>query len=255
MEIRILGCSGGIGGPGRRTTSLLVDADILIDCGTGLGELSADALVCIDHVFLTHSHLDHVALLPMLIDSVADRRDAPLIVHALPETISALRQHVFNWTMWPDFTCLPSAEAPRLRFVPLAIGEQLDVAGRTIRVLPARHAVPAVGYCLEGTGGAFAFTGDTSFCQELIEALNGQEGLRYLVVETAFPEAMRDKARSSQHLYPGGLGELLGALRVEPEVFVTHLKPCCELTATEDIARLDLSPPPRMLENGQLFVI
>lgn len=64
MQISVLGCSGGIGGDSR-TTALLLDGDVLLDCGTGVGELALADLLRIDHVFLTHAHLDHVALLPM----------------------------------------------------------------------------------------------------------------------------------------------------------------------------------------------
>ena len=34
MRLRVLGCSGGIGGRHLRTTSYLLDSDILIDAGT-----------------------------------------------------------------------------------------------------------------------------------------------------------------------------------------------------------------------------
>ncbi len=68
MQLRVLGCSGGIG-DGRHTTSLLVDADILIDAGSGLTQLSREALARIDHLFLTHAHLDHILALPPMLDS------------------------------------------------------------------------------------------------------------------------------------------------------------------------------------------
>ena len=55
MRIRTLGCSGGIGA-GSRTSSLLIDNDVLIDAGTGIGDLSLEDLDSIRHVFLTHSH-------------------------------------------------------------------------------------------------------------------------------------------------------------------------------------------------------
>ena len=119
MEIRVLGCSGGIGGAARRTTAFCVDTDILIDCGTGVGDLPFEALVGLDHVFLTHAHLDHIALLPMLIDSTMSERTHPVMVYGLPETLDVLRRHIFNWAIWPDFTRLPSAEAPALRLVPV----------------------------------------------------------------------------------------------------------------------------------------
>ena len=91
MRVKVLGCSGGIGGGGR-TTSLLVDHDILIDAGTGLVDLSLPELVAIDHVFVTHSHLDHIAALPLMIDAVADLRDAPVTIHATGATISSTGQ-------------------------------------------------------------------------------------------------------------------------------------------------------------------
>ena len=69
MKIRVLGCSGGIGGS-LRTTSFLVDDDVLIDAGTGVGDLSLEQLAKIDHIFVSHSHLDHVTSIPFLVDTV-----------------------------------------------------------------------------------------------------------------------------------------------------------------------------------------
>ena len=63
MQLRILGCSGSIS-RGSHTTSMLVDDDVLIDAGTGVGELTLEEMMPIKHVFLTHSHLDHLASLP-----------------------------------------------------------------------------------------------------------------------------------------------------------------------------------------------
>ena len=67
MKLRILGCSGGIGGS-LRTTSMLLDHDVLIDAGTGVGDLSLEEMSAIDHVFLTHSHLDHIVFIPFMLD-------------------------------------------------------------------------------------------------------------------------------------------------------------------------------------------
>ncbi|MDH3590198.1 MAG: MBL fold metallo-hydrolase, partial [Gammaproteobacteria bacterium] len=91
MRVRVLGCSGGIG-QGLRTTSILIDDDILIDAGTGVGDLCLDALSRIRHVFITHSHLDHIVSLPMLIDYNFKRLlTDPLRVYANRQTIDALR--------------------------------------------------------------------------------------------------------------------------------------------------------------------
>src|SRR5690554_6896039 len=139
MRLRVLGCSGGIGGSHLRTTSLLVDSDILIDAGTGVGDLSVAELTAIDHVFLTHSHLDHIASIPFMLDTVGQLRERPMTVYALPETIDALQRHIFNWTVWPDFTAIPNRVAPVLRYEPIAEGQTVMLGGRRITALPANH--------------------------------------------------------------------------------------------------------------------
>ncbi|HHO60058.1 MAG TPA: 3',5'-cyclic-nucleotide phosphodiesterase, partial [Thiotrichales bacterium] len=60
MKVRVLGCSGGIC-QSVATTSFLVDDDILIDAGTGVGDLTLAEMAAIRTVFITHSHLDHIA--------------------------------------------------------------------------------------------------------------------------------------------------------------------------------------------------
>ena len=94
MNIRILGCSGSIA-QGCRTTSFLLDDDILLDAGTGVGDLTLDEMTQIDHIFVTHSHLDHVLAIGLLADSVTRARRSrgrpPIQVHALAHTLAALR--------------------------------------------------------------------------------------------------------------------------------------------------------------------
>lgn len=119
MQLRILGCSGGIGGA-NRTTSFLINDSILIDAGTGVGDLSFSALTRIEHVFITHSHLDHIACLPMLVDTIMGSRNAPITVYATETTLNVLKKHIFNWAIWPDFNKIPNAKAPFMRYSLLA---------------------------------------------------------------------------------------------------------------------------------------
>ena len=103
MQIKILGWAGGIGA-NLRTTSFLVDDDMLIDTGTGLGDLPLNQMTGIRHIFLTHSHMDHIVGLPLLADSMFGVHDEPIMVHAQEETIQAIKDHIFNWVIWPDFS-------------------------------------------------------------------------------------------------------------------------------------------------------
>lgn len=253
MKLRVLGCSGGIGGRHLRTTSFLVDHDILIDAGSGVAELSVAELAAIDHVFLTHAHLDHVLALPLMIDAVASRRERPLLVHALPEVIEALQRHIFNWAIWPDFSRLPNAEQPFVRFVPIEVGGEVRLGDRKISALPVAHTVPAVGYCLDSGAGSLVFSGDTGPCAEFWAAVRAVPNLRYLLVECAFSNQECALAALSKHMCPRLLGEQLRQLGRPCELFVTHLKPGeIERTMTElesSLADFD----PRMLQNNQLF--
>ena len=111
MKVRVLGCSGAIA-QGCRTTSFLIDGRILIDAGTGVGDLTLDEMQAIDHVFLTHSHLDHIAALPLMLDAISSRRSQPVQVHALPETIAALQAHVLTTSSGPTSAVSPAAWRP-----------------------------------------------------------------------------------------------------------------------------------------------
>jgi ribonuclease BN (tRNA processing enzyme) len=253
MKVRILGCSGGIGGRNLRTTSMLVDHDILIDCGTGVADLSLAELAQIDHVFLTHSHLDHIACLPLLIDTASDMRNRPLIVHASEATLEILRSHIFNWAVWPDFAEIPSREKPHLCYQALRVGEPVEIDGRKITALPANHTVPAVGYQLDSGLASLVFSGDTGPCPELWQAVNNIANLRHLIVETAFSNRERRLAMISKHLCPSLLAEELAHLQRPAEIHITHLKPGqIELTMQEIEDGIGEFRP-QMLQNNQTF--
>lgn len=228
MQVRILGCSGGIGA-GLRTTSILIDDDILIDTGTGIGDLSLPQLRSIRHVFLTHSHLDHAGGLPLLIDSVFEARmNEPLEVYGRRETLEAVQRHIFNWILWPDFSSLPSAETPSMKYRSLATGDSVDIAGRTLTCVDVNHTVPALAFIVECNGKVFAFSGDTAANETFWNALNALPRLDVLVVETAFGNRNEELAWLARHYCPDSLKADLEKLEHDPEIWVTHLKPGAE---------------------------
>lgn len=224
MKVRVLGCSGAIA-KDCRTTSFLIDETILIDAGTGVGDLTLEEMRKIDHVFLTHSHLDHIAALPLMLDAVSSLRSVPVQIHALPATVEALRAHVFNNVIWPDFTALPSEKQPFIRFCPLHGGEQRTVAGVLLEALPAVHTVPAVGYAARGDSGWWAFTGDTARNPAFWARVN-QLPVAVLCIETAFSEREAELARKALHLAPETLlAELQSLKREGCKIFISHTKP------------------------------
>ncbi len=253
MKLRVLGCSGGIGGAQQRTTSLLVDDNVLIDAGTGLGDLTVAELAAIDHVFLTHSHLDHIAHLPLMIDTVADRRQAPLTVHALPAVLDNLQRHVFNWAIWPDFAAVPTVDKPFLRYQSLEVGETRALGAGLIRALPVDHGVPAVAYQLDSGEASLVFSGDTGPCPAFWQAVNQIDNLRYLIVECAFPNRERGLALRSCHLCPELLVAELAQFERRCELFITHLKPGQAEQTMREIEHELAGFQPRMLHNHKHF--
>lgn len=254
MIFHVLGCSGAIAA-GCRTTAFLLDEEILIDAGTGVGDMALDALARIEHILISHSHLDHVLSIGLLADSVMRHRQAagrgPIQVHALPETLAALRQHIFNGVIWPDFTRLPSAEHPVLEFVPFAIGDVLELRHKRIEVLSASHTVPAVGFAVEGADSAWwVYTGDTGPNPALWTRLRTMK-VAHLVIETAFSDEERQLAYISRHLCPAALGRELAQLSGSVDVHITHIKPG-ELDAVmSEIGKLGTPHRVRALTAGQ----
>ena len=252
MRVKILGCSGGIGGD-LRTTTMLIDDDILLDAGTGVGDLTLEQLVKIDHVFVTHSHLDHVTSIPFLVDTVCWMRTQPIVIHTTRDTIRILKEHLFNWKIWPDFSQIPDGDNPFMVYEEVTVGETVKIGKREFTAVPANHVVPAVGYLIDSGNGSLLFSGDTSTNDALWEVANRTENLRYLIVETAFSNKEREIAIASKHLCPSMLAEELAKLTRQVEVYITHLKPGEVALTMNEIEKEAAFWHPMMLECGQVF--
>jgi len=254
MKIRVLGCSGGIG-PGLRTTSLLIDDDVLIDCGSGVGDLALDEQGRIKHIFLTHGHLDHIAFIPFLVDSAFDALvDNPITIHLLAETLDMLRQHIFNWQIWPDFAKLPDEENPVIQYDVITPGQQVKLDDRIIEAIPVTHTQPAVGYRIQSPlGGSFAFSGDTKSTDEFWTVLNNYSNLDVLMMECAYDDHEEALSQIAGHHRPSTLAEDLLKLKHHPELYITHHKPGEEAQIMSELAELVEGRELKALKRGKIF--
>ena len=225
MKINVLGCSGGIGS-GLRTTALRVNSSTLLDCGTGVGDLALDDLFKIKHVFITHSHLDHVAGLPLLIDTIYEELiKEPLKVYCQPKTYKVLMEHIFNWKIWPNFFCLPSNDNAVVKFVPMEPEQTISIEANQYTMIEVEHTVPAVGYIVQNGTSSFAFSGDTASAPKLWSAINQRDKIDLLIVECAFADERSDIANQAKHFSPQSLAEELSCLTHDPQIYVSHLQP------------------------------
>ena len=263
MKVRVLGCSGAIA-KDCKTTSFLIDGEILVDAGTGVGDLTLDEMCGIQAVLLTHSHLDHVVALPLMVDAIASRTRGPLKVYALAGTIAAIKTHIFNNVIWPDFTRIPTPSNPLISFHEISVGQILTLANKTVEVLPAVHTVPAVGYAVAAGEKNWVFTGDTERNPALWARVN-QLDVAMLVIETAFSNREKELASRSLHLSPVVLAEELDCIATDKRypIYITHTKPAETEMIMSEIQRFDQTQPTggnvshdiRWLRAGQEFEI
>ena len=235
---------------------MLVDNDVLIDAGTGIGDLELDDLDSIRHVFLTHAHLDHVAGLPMLADRVFDENfDVPLTVYAREETLRAVQDHLFNDVIWPDFSRLPAPENPMLRYRVCSPGDTVTIGNREFYAIDVMHSVPSLGFTIQNSGGAFAVSGDTKTNETLWPVLNACDDLKVLVIEVSFPDEMESLAIESGHYTPRSLTDDLKHLRHEPEIWLTGMKPGEEDRIFEQVRKAAPGKNIQMLSRGTILTV
>ena len=255
MRIRTLGCSGGIGA-GSRTSAMLIDTDILIDAGTGIGDLGLEDLHSIRHVFLTHAHLDHIAGLPMLIDAnFEDDFEIPVTVYAREETLSALKAHLFNDVIWPDFAKIPSADNAMLKYVVCNPGDTVTIGHRDFHAIDVSHSVPSLGYTIQNSGGVFAVSGDTKTNETLWPALNECADLKALVIEVSFPDEQEALATTAGHYCPQTMCKDLERLNHSPEIWLTGMKPGQEDRILRQVVEAAPDKNIRMLSLGTVIEV
>lgn len=251
MELRILGCSGGEA-EGERLTGLLVNGRIAIDAGSLTQALTVAEQIAVRHIFLTHSHLDHICTLPFYTKNIFGHTEAPAEIHALPETLEVLRRHLFNDDVWPDFSVIPSPDNPIIRYTEVEPERVYQVDGLRVTPIRVNHLVPCVGYKVDDGRDAFIFTSDTAETDRIYEVANATENLRLFITEASFPNEQSWLAEASKHLTPARLGRELGKLTRDVPVGIYHLTPGDRAVILPQLEALG-DPRIRLLGQGERF--
>lgn len=238
MRVRVLGCHGGES-PRHRSTCFLLDGTIAIDAGSLTSALELSAQRRVQHVLISHSHLDHVKDLAGLADNVVGYTKRPIDLWATPHTIDMLRRHYFNNAIWPDFTRIPTQEQPVYRFRELYPDTETQVGAYTVKTIPVHHPVESMGMIVRrGRGPALAFSSDTGPTDRLWDAINADPGVRALLLELSFPNRLQMLADIAGHLTPQTIETELKKLRVPLPVYLYHMKPPHLPTIEREVRRL-----------------
>jgi cAMP phosphodiesterase len=249
VKLQVLGCHGGEL-PSCRTTCFLVDGVLALDAGALTSTLTLEQLCKVDDIVVGHSHFDHIKDLPLLADLVIGRREHPVTIHASRECAKALRDYMFNNSLWPDFTSIPTKKNPVLRIKTFRAGSTFQVGRYTLQSIPVSHPVESCGFVVSSGQSSMAMSGDTGPTEKLWQVLNGVKNLKALLLETSFPNALQELADLSGHLTPRTLQvELTKFERNGTDVLLYHLKPAFVSQLKRELAGL----PVEILELGDTF--
>jgi len=251
MRYQVLGCFGGEA-PEHRLSSFLLDGTLLIDSGSATAVLEIGSQARIDHVLLTHSHLDHSRGLAHLAENVFGLRGAPVGVYSIEPVLDGLKASLLNNVLWPDFTEIDNAHGPVLTFQSLPEDRATILGPFAVTPVRVHHTVACVGYLLERDGRALLHVGDTGPTDQVWRVARQARDLKGIVVETSFPTRLQGLAEATGHLTPQALQGELAKLGREVPVFVYHLKPPFAPEIREEM-RDRFGSRVRILEQGATY--
>ncbi len=261
MKIRILGCYGGQL-LGFHLTSFLVNDTILLDAGSPTEILTLEEQSKIQHIFLSHTHLDHIKDIAFLADNRSLKRwsgdadAAPITIHSLQDNLDTLSEHFLNNKVWPDFTKIPTKKDGILKLQSFESECTVQIGDVHITPIGVNHPVPCTGFLLDQAGVQVLFTSDTGHTDRIWEVANAQPNLRAVIIDCSFPNYCEELAEMSGHLTPKGMAKELKKLNKlgEVAIYLYHMKP---ETLTEMATEVEAENIPhlRMLTQVDEFII
>jgi ribonuclease BN (tRNA processing enzyme) len=236
MKVKVLGCSGSET-IGHNPPGFLVNDVLMMDAGTITAALSLGAQTKITDILISHPHLDHVKGILFLADNIIGKIKRPVNIHALPQVIAAIKKHLMNNLIWPDFTRIPSSKNPVFTYKPFKAGREFRAAGLTVKAIPMNHPVPAVGFLVSDARSSLLYSADTGSNEKLWKAASTAKNLKALIVDTSFPDSYDALAGVSGHFTPMQLQRDLEKSNVDGEllIYIYHIKPAYEAKVIRDL--------------------
>jgi ribonuclease BN (tRNA processing enzyme) len=239
-------------------TSFLIDGQLAVDAGAVSRVLSIEEQRQVRHILISHSHMDHIASLPFLIENSFANGDAAVNIYCTKRVLANVRRHMFNNDTWPDFSRIPNHMYPSVRFVEIEPEQPFEIAGLgsgpvEVTAIPVNHIVPTVGFLIRQGSGTVLFTSDTGPTDRVWEVANHTKGLGALITECSFPTDMQNIADISLHLTPTSLAGELAKVRPEIPVLLYHFKPPYIDQLRAEIGGMEFAQHLEELEQGKTY--
>ncbi len=205
-------------------TSYLINDCVAIDAGcVGLyGTPQKQAQI--RHVFLSHTHIDHIASLPILLENAYEHGSDCVSIYGSATVIDCLRRDIFNDRLWPDFVALSRPDDPFLRLNILTPGQPVETCGLRVTPVEVHHSVPALGFLVEDEHSGVVFSCDTDATVELWNVANACTRLKAVFLEATFPNELAWLAEAARHHTPASFGAEVKKLTRQVALVAVHLK-------------------------------
>ncbi|MBT5934627.1 HD domain-containing phosphohydrolase [Sulfurimonas sp.] len=254
-SISILGAYG-TKAKGFGTSSFALDKINVIDAGNLLEALDEECSF-IENIWITHSHLDHIADIAYILDNYFSLRTKTLNIIGLPETIETIRKHYLNNLIWPDFSkiALDNSSEMALKYTIIEIGKEYPLDDTSsIKAFPTDHTVDSCGYIYKKNSTAVIITADTYSLSSLIAEVEDDKSINSMVIECSFPSEMESLAIVSKHLTPKILFEKLKKLkRDDIDLYINHIKPMFLFKIIAEIEEYKGKWEPIILKDGDFI--
>ncbi len=244
MKIQMLPSSideNGRASARQHLLTIIVDDCVAIDAGCLAISCSDVQREGVRDIILTHTHLDHIAGLPLFIDDLFGILREPIRIHATAEMIEILERDIFNWSIYPRFSELANDFGSVVEYHAVERGSNFEIKHLSVRSVGVNHPVSANGCIISDGDVSIAVTGDTAETDEFWAECNSTRDLKAVLVECAFPDELVDLARVSGHLTPQSLEREIAKLeKSDFPVYVINLKPMYRERIIEQISAANL---------------
>lgn len=240
MRVTLLPSSFSHDRPDQFLTSFLVNDTLAIDAGS-LGLFGSPAQQAkVRHVIVTHTHLDHIASLPIFVENAYEARPTGVTIYGSTHVVRCLRQDVFNGRVWPDFIELSPPDAPFMKFELIDDERPRDIDGLRCTPVAVDHLVPTLGLIVDEPGTTVVFPSDTGPTEAIWHAANAVPDLKAVFLEVAFPNAMLELARAAKHLTPALFAAEIAKIKPGVRILAVHIKPRYFDQISAEVAALGL---------------
>jgi cAMP phosphodiesterase len=233
--------------------TIVIDDCVAIDAGCLAFACSEIQRRQVRDIVLTHTHLDHIAGLPLFIDDLFATLTEPIRIHATRDVMETLERDIFNWAVYPRFSELMNKSGRVVEYHQFKNGSVFTAQHLELKGIAVNHKVSASGYVISDGNVSIGITGDTAETDDIWSVFNAVSDLKAILIECAFPDEMSDLATVSHHLTPQKLERELSKFEnTDCEIYAINLKPMYRETILEQLGQLNTRPI-SILEVGKVY--